>query len=187
MHHDLPTHVQVAVIGGGIVGCSVAYHLTKLGWNDVIVLDRKTIAGGTTWHAAGLVTQLRATRTMIDINRVATDLYPTLHKETGIATGFTQTGSVTVTRTQDRRDELKRTLSLGRCYGIEINEITAAEAGEMWPLMRIDDLEGGIFIPKDGQTIPASTALSVAKGAEMGGAQIFENVGGLQKAYIVLE
>ena len=177
MKHDLPKHVQVAVIGGGIVGCSVAYHLTKLGWNDVIVLDRKTIAGGTTWHASGLVTQLRATRTMIDINRVATDLYPTLHKETGIATGFTQTGSVTVTRTQDRMDELKRTLSLGRCYGIEINEITAAEAGEMWPLMRIDDLEGGIFIPKDGQTIPASTALSVAKGAEMGGARIFENVG----------
>ena len=104
MKHDLPKHVQVAVIGGGIVGCSVAYHLTKLGWNDVIVLDRKTIAGGTTWHAAGLVTQLRATRTMIDINRVATDLYPTLHKETGIATGFTQTGSVTVTRTQDRMD-----------------------------------------------------------------------------------
>jgi 4-methylaminobutanoate oxidase (formaldehyde-forming) len=173
---NIPDRARVVVIGGGIVGCSVAYHLTKLGWKDVVVLDRKTIAGGTTWHAAGMVTQLRATRTMIDINRVGVELYSKLHEETGIPTGFRANGSVTVTRTTDRMDELKRILSLGRCYGIEIHEISAAEAGDMWPMMRTDDLEGGIFIPKDGETVPASTALSIARGAEMGGAKIIENV-----------
>ena len=173
---SIPDRARVVIIGGGIVGCSVAYYLTKLGWSDVVVLDRKTVAGGTTWHAAGLVTQLRATRTMIDINRVGVQLYSTLHEETGIPTGFRATGSLTVTTTNDRMDELKRILSLGRCYGIEIHEITAEDAGTMWPLMRTDDLKGGIYIPDDGQAIPASAALSVARGAEMGGARIVENV-----------
>ncbi len=173
---SIPDRARVVIIGGGIVGCSVAYHLTKLGWSDVVVLERKTVAGGTTWHAAGMVTQLRATRTMIDINRVGVQLYSTLHEETGIPTGFRATGSVTVTTTDDRMDELKRILSLGRCYGIEIHEITAEDAGTMWPLMRTDDLKGGIYIPDDGQAIPASAALSIARGAEMGGARIVENV-----------
>ena len=173
---NIPDRARVVIIGGGIVGCSVAYYLTKLGWNDVVVLDRKTVAGGTTWHAAGLVTQLRATRTMIDINRVGVQLYSTLHEETGIPTGFRATGSLTVTTTDDRMDELKRILSLGRCYGIEIHEISAENAGTMWPLMRTEDLKGGIYIPDDGQAIPASAALSVARGAEMGGARIVENV-----------
>ena len=173
---NIPDRARVVIIGGGIVGCSVAYYLTKQGWNDVVVLERKTVAGGTTWHAAGLVTQLRATRTMIDINRVGVQLYSTLHEETGIPTGFRATGSLTVTTTDDRMDELKRILSLGRCYGIEIHEITAEDAGTMWPLMRTEDLKGGIYIPDDGQAIPASAALSVARGAEMGGTRIIENV-----------
>jgi glycine/D-amino acid oxidase-like deaminating enzyme len=100
---NIPDRARVVVIGGGIVGCSVAYHLTKLGWKDVVVLDRKTIAGGTTWHAAGMVTQLRATRTMIDINRVGVELYSKLHEETGIPTGFRANGSVTVTRTTGKQ------------------------------------------------------------------------------------
>ena len=173
---SIPDRARVVIIGGGIVGCSVAYYLTKLGWNDVVVLERKTIAGGSTWHAAGMVTQLRSTRTMIDINRVGVQLYSTLHEETGIPTGFRATGSLTVTTTDGRMDELKRILSLGRCYGIEIHEITAEDAGTMWPLMRTEDLKGGIYIPKDGQAIPASAALSVARGAEMGGTRIIENV-----------
>ena len=174
--NSIPDRAKVVIIGGGIVGCSVAYYLTKLGWSDVVVLERRTVAGGTTWHAAGLVTQLRATRTMIDINRVGAQLYSTLHEETGIPTGFRASGSLTVTTTNDRMDELKRTLSLGRCYGIEIHEISAEDAGTMWPLMRTDDLKGGIYIPKDGHAIPASAALSVARGAEMGGGRIVENV-----------
>ena len=173
---SIPDRARVVIIGGGIVGCSVAYYLTKLGWNDVVVLERKTVAGGSTWHAAGMVTQLRATRTMIDINRVGVQLYSNLHEETGIPTGFRASGSLTVTTTDGRMDELKRILSLGRCYGIEIHEITAEDAGTMWPLMRTDDLKGGIYIPKDGQALPASAALSVARGAEMGGTRIIENV-----------
>lgn len=173
---SIPDRTRVVIIGGGVVGCSVAYYLTKLGWSDVIVLERKTVAGGTTWHAAGLVTQLRTTKTMIDINRVGVQLYSTLHEETGIPTGFRATGSLTVTRTADRMDELRRILSLGRCYGIEIHEITPSEAGRMWPLMRTDDIRGGIYIPKDGQVIPASAALSIARGAELGGARVVENV-----------
>ena len=173
---SIPDRARIVIIGGGIVGCSVAYYLTKLGWNDVVVLERKTIAGGSTWHAAGMVTQLRSTRTMIDINRVGVQLYSTLHEETGIPTGFRATGSLTVTTTDGRMDELKRILSLGRCYGIEIHEITAEDAGTMWSLMRTEDLKGGIYIPKDGQAIPASAAMSVARGAEMGGTRIIENV-----------
>ncbi len=173
---NIPDRARVVIIGGGIVGCSVAYYLTKLGWNDVVVLERKTVAGGSTWHAAGMVTQLRATRTMIDINRVGVQLYSTLHEETGISTGFRASGSLTVTTTDGRMDELKRILSLGRCYGIDIHEITAEDAGTMWPLMRTEDLKGGIYIPKDGQALPASAALSVARGAEMGGTRIIENV-----------
>ncbi len=173
---SIPDRARVVIIGGGIVGCSVAYYLTKQGWNDVVVLERKTIAGGSTWHAAGMVTQLRSTRTMIDINRVGVQLYSTLHEETGIPTGFRAFGSLTVTTTDGRMDELKRILSLGRCYGIEIHEITAEDAGTMWQLMRTEDLKGGIYIPKDGEAIPASAALSVARGAEMGGTRIIENV-----------
>ncbi len=173
---SIPDRARVVIIGGGIVGCSVAYYLTKQGWNDVVVLERKTIAGGSTWHAAGMVTQLRSTRTMIDINRVGVQLYSTLHEETGIPTGFRAFGSLTVTTTDGRMDELKRILSLGRCYGIEIHEITAEDAGTMWPLMRTEDLKGGIYIPKDGEAIPASAAMSVARGAEMGGTRIIENV-----------
>ena len=176
MPQELPTHAQVVIIGGGIVGCSVAYHLTKLGWKDVVLLERKTLAGGTSWHAAGLVTQLRSSRTLIDIARYGVELYPTLEAETGVATGFRQTGSVTVARTKGRVDELKKTISLGRCFDIEIEEVSPGEAGEMLPLMRTDDVLGAVYIPKDGQTIPTATAYALAEGARMGDATLVENV-----------
>ncbi len=176
MARELPGQARVVVMGGGIVGCSVAYHLTKLGWKDVLLLERRTLAGGTTWHAAGLVTQLRNSRTLIDIARYGVDLYSRLEAETGRPVGFQQTGSITVARTEGRMDELKRIASLGRSFGIEIEPVTPRQAGELWPLMRIDDLVGAVSIPRDGQTVPASTALAMAGGAEDGGASIFENV-----------
>ena len=175
MATELPGRARVVIIGGGIAGCSIAYHLTKLGWKDVVLLERKTLTGGTTWHAAGLVTQLRNSRTLIEIAKYGVELYPTLEAETGLATGFRQTGSVTVARTEGRMDELRRILSLGRSYGIEIETITPREAGEKWPLMSTDGVVGGLFIPKDGQTIPTSTGMALARGAETGGASIFEN------------
>ena len=175
MATELPGRARVVIIGGGIAGCSIAYHLTKLGWKDVVLLERKTLTGGTTWHAAGLVTQLRNSRTLIEIAKYGVELYPTLEAETGLATGFRQTGSVTVARTEGRMDELRRILSLERSYGIEIETITPREAGEKWPLMSTDGVVGGLFIPKDGQTIPTSTGMALARGAETGGASIFEN------------
>nr|ABZ09414.1 putative glycine cleavage T-protein (aminomethyl transferase) [uncultured marine microorganism HF4000_APKG8C21] len=176
MAKELPDRSRVVVIGGGIVGCSVAYHLTKLGWTDVVVLERKALTGGTTWHAAGLVTQLRNSRTLIELARYSIELYSRLEAETSHATGFRQTGSITVARTEGRIDELKRIISLGRSFGIAMEEISPREAAEMWPLMRTDDLVGAVYIPGDGQTIPSNTAMAMAKGATNGGASIFENV-----------
>ena len=176
MAKELPDQARVVIVGAGIVGCSVAYHLTKLGWRDVVLLERGKLTGGTTWHAAGLVTQLRNSRTLIQIAKYGVDLYSRLEAETGQTTGFRQNGSVTVARTKGRMDELKRIASLGRSYGIEIEPITPREAGEMWPLMRTDDLVGGIHIPKDGQTLPTETAMAMATGATKGGASIFEDV-----------
>ena len=175
MASDLPKQARVVIIGGGIAGCSVAYHLTKLGWKDVLVLERKALTGGTTWHAAGLVTQLRNTRTLIEIAKQAVDLYPTLEAETGQPTGWRQTGSITVARNQGRMDELRRITSLGRAYGIEIEPITPREAGELFPLMQTDDLVGAVHIPKDGQTVPQDTATALAEGAKALGATIFED------------
>lgn len=176
MVEDLPDHARVVIIGGGIIGCSVAYHLTKLGWRDVVLLEQHELTSGTTWHAAGLVTQLRNSRTLIEIAKYGVDLYPRLEAETGKRTGFRQTGSLTVARTSGRMDELCKVASLGRAYGIEIEPISPREAGAMWPLMRTDDLVGAIAIPKDGQTLPDETTVALAKGAESGGVAIYEHV-----------
>ncbi len=175
MVNQLPKHAQVVIIGGGIAGCSVAYHLTALGWKDVVLLERKTLTGGTTWHAAGLVTQMRNSRTLIEIAKHSVDLYSRLEAETGVATGFNQTGSISVARTEGRMDELKKIASLGRAYGIEIEPLSPSEAGEMWPLMCTDDLVGAIYIPLDGQVIPTNVAMAMAAGARDRGATIVEN------------
>ena len=176
MAKELPDSARVVIIGGGIVGCGVAYYLTKLGWKDVVLLERKTLTSGTTWHAAGLVTQLRASRALVELGRDSIELYPMLEAETGQATGFRQTGSVTVARTEGRMHELKRIVSAARYFGIEIEPISPSEAREMWPLLHIDDIKGAVYIPKDGQTIPTPTATAMAKGAIDRGASILENV-----------
>ena len=176
MSAPLPDHAQTVIVGGGIVGCSVAYHLTKLGRTDVVLLEQGELTGGTTWHAAGLVTQLRNSHTLMEIAKYGIDLYPRLEAETGQPTGFDPTGSITVARTEGRMDELKKITSLARVSGIEIEPITIREAGEMWPLMRTDDLVGAIHVLKDGQTLPTETAKAMAKGAADGGAFIFEGV-----------
>ena len=175
MSGHLPKHAQVVIIGGGIAGCSVAYHLTALGWKDVVLLERKTFTGGTTWHAAGLVTQMRNSRTLIEIAKYGIDLYRRLEDETDVPTGFNQTGSISVARTEGRMDELKKIASLGRAYGIEIEPLNPKEAGEMWPLMRTDDLVGAIHIPLDGQVIPSGVSMAMASAARDRGATLVEN------------
>lgn len=171
----LPSHAQVVVIGGGIVGCSVAYHLTKLGWKDVVLLERKSLTSGTTWHAAGLIGQLRATHNMTRLAQYTAELYRTLERETGQATGLKQNGSLSIATDNERFTELKRGASMARCFGLEVEVITASEARELWPLLNIADVAGAVFLPKDGQINPSDVAQAIAKGARMGGASIFEN------------
>jgi glycine cleavage system T protein len=171
----LPPHARVVVIGGGIAGCSVAYHLTKLGWRDVLLLERRDVSCGTTWHAAGLVGQLRATENLTKLAKYGAELYERLEAETGQATGFRRPGSVSVARTAERMHELKRLASMARCFGVDVEVITPAEAGRRWPLMRTDDLVGALWLPRDGRTNPIDTTLALARGARQGGATILEN------------
>ena len=172
----LPNQAQVVIIGGGVIGCSLAYHLTKLGWTDVVLLERKELTSGTTWHAAGLVGQLRATKNMTMLAQYTSELYATLEEETGQATGFKQNGSISVAPDAGRFEELKRGASMAKCFGLEVEVISPSEALEMYPLLNIDDLVGAVFLPKDGQTNPIDVTQAMAKGAKMRGAKILENV-----------
>lgn len=176
MATPLPSHAQVVIAGGGIAGCSAAYHLTQLGCTDVIVLEQGQLTCGTTWHAAGLVGQLRANRSMTKMSRYGIDLYASLEAETGLATGWKQCGSITVARTPERMTLLRRTIATARSFGIEAEFITPAEALELWPLMRIDDLVGAVWLPGDGKANPTDLTQSLAKGARNRGAKIFEGV-----------
>jgi len=172
----LPSHARVVVIGGGIAGCSVAYHLTKLGWRDVLLLERRDISCGTTWHAAGLVGQLRATQNLTRLAKYGGDLYERLEAETGQATGFRRPGSLSLARNAERMHELKRLASMARCFDVDVEVITPSEAGRRWPLIRTDDLVGALWLPRDGRTNPIDTTLALAKGARLGGATVLENV-----------
>jgi glycine cleavage system T protein len=176
MPGSLPSHARVVIIGGGIVGCSVAYHLTKLGWRDVVLLERRELSCGTTWHAAGLVGQLRSSHNLTRLARYGAVLYEGLEAETGQATGFRRCGSISVARTPERLIELKRGASMARCFGVDVEVIAPSEAGRLWPLMRTDDLAGAVWIPGDGRTNPIDTTLALARGARAGGATLLENV-----------
>ena len=176
MAEEFPTSARVVIIGGGIVGCSVAYHLTKLGWSDVVLLERKQFGCGTTWHAAGLVGQLRATQNLTRLARYATELFKSLEAETGQATGYREHGSLAVARTEARRTELARGAVMAKRFGIEMERIELAEAGKLWPLLNTKVLDSAFWIPKDGRTDPTNTALAMAKGARMGGATLIEGV-----------
>ncbi|MGE0154307.1 MAG: FAD-dependent oxidoreductase [Reyranellaceae bacterium] len=173
---SLPAQARVVIVGGGVVGCSVAYHLTKLGCTDVLVLEQGRLTGGTTWHAAGLVGQLRANRTMTKLSQYGTDLYSRLEAETGLATGWKRCGSLSVARTPERITLLKRSVAQAASFGVEAHFITPKEAGDLWPLMRTDDLQGAVWLPGDGKANPTDLTQSLAKGARQGGAKFAEGV-----------
>jgi glycine cleavage system T protein len=172
----VPTRARVVIIGGGISGCSVAYHLAKLGWTDIVLLERKQLTSGTTWHAAGLVGQLRASQNMTRLAKYSADLYAKLEAETGLATGLRQCGSITVALTAERQEEILRQAALARAFGIDVNELSPREVLEMYPHLEISDVVGGVHLPLDGQADPGNIALALAKGARMAGAKIIEQV-----------
>ncbi len=172
---DLPNRARVVIVGGGIVGCSLAYHLTLRGCTDVVLLERKQLTCGTTWHAAGLVGQLRATYNLTRLAQYTANLYASLERETGQATGFRQTGSVAVATHAARMEELLRGASMAKCFGLEVQTLSPSEVAAMWPGVHTGDVVGGVFLPKDGRCNPIDTTQALAKGARMRGAQIFEN------------
>jgi len=171
----VPSRASVVIVGGGVAGCSVAYHLTKIGVTDVVLLERKQLTCGTTWHAAGLVGQLRATRNLTELAKYTADLFHSLEAETGQATGFKQNGSISVAKTVERLEELRRGASMGKTFGLAVDLLSAGEIKERWPLLEVGDIVGGIFLPKDGQTNPIDTTHALAKGAKQRGARILEN------------
>ena len=181
---DLPSHAQVVIIGGGVIGCSVAYHLTKLGWKDVLLLERKELTSGTTWHAAGLVVTPSGDEQYVEMVTYTRELIKSLEAETGQSTGFKDIGYLQLACTPDWLEERRRMAVAARKHGINYQEISPKEVKEMWPLADTNDVLAGFFTPEDGRANPVDFTMALAKGAKMGGVKILEEteVIGINKA-----
>jgi len=171
---SVPSQARVVIIGGGIMGCSTAYHLAKSGWKDVVLLEQGRLSGGTTWHAAGLVGQLRSYQNLTRLIRYSTELYSKLEAETGLATGWKQCGSLSVARTPERMTLLRRSAAMANAQGVACEELTPQQAGDKYPIMRTDDLVGAVWLPGDGKANPADITQALAKGARNNGVRIVE-------------
>jgi 4-methylaminobutanoate oxidase (formaldehyde-forming) len=172
----VPAQARIVVIGGGIMGCSVAYHLARMGQAGVVLLEQGRLTCGTTWHAAGLVGQLRNHESMTRLIRYSTDLYSRLEAETGLGTGWKQCGSLAVARTAERMVQLKRTAAVARAYGVDCDLLTPADAARLYPIMETADLQGAVWLPGDGKANPADLTMALAKGARNAGVTIVEGV-----------
>ncbi len=172
---SVPDSAEVVVVGGGIVGASVAYHLTRRGITDVALVEQGTLTCGTTWHAAGLVSQLKSTFSLTKLATYSARLFEELEDETGQATGYRTPGSISVADNPERWEEILRGATMAETIDVETRVIDLDEAAERWPLMRTDDLVGALFIPRDGQTSPVDTTMALVKGARANGAQVVEN------------
>jgi len=172
---ELPKKANVVIIGGGVIGCSIAYHLAKLGLPDVVLLERQQLTSGTTWHAAGLVGQLRTSINMTRLAKYTSQLYRGLEEETGQATGYRQCGSISVATNEERFEELKRSASMAKVFDLEVNVVDVDEIVSRYPIIHSDDLLGGIHIPSDGYANAVDISQALAKGARTNGAQVFQN------------
>ncbi len=172
----LPTHAEIIVIGGGIIGCSTAYHLAKAGAKDVLLLERHKLTSGTSFHAAGLVGQLRTSASVTKLLKYSVELYRTLEAETGQATGWKMNGGLRLACNEERMTEIKRQATTAHSFGLDMHLLSPKEAQDLWPLMNVDDVVGAAFLPTDGQANPSDITLSLAKGARMRGVEIVEGV-----------
>ncbi|GAA4160307.1 GcvT family protein [Shinella granuli] len=172
----LPSHAEIVVIGGGIIGCSTAYHLARDHKANVILLEQGTLTSGSTWHAAGLVGQLRSSASITRVLKYSVDLYKGLEAETGLATGWKMTGCLRLATNQDRWTEFRRLATTAKSFGMDMHLLTPQEVKAMWPLMEVGDLVGASWLPTDGQASPSDITQSLARGARMHGAKIVENV-----------
>ncbi len=174
MKKDLPKSTKVVVIGGGVAGCSCAYHLAKFGWKDTILLERDQLTSGTTWHAAGLVGQLGASQTITKLRKYSLDLYKALEETTGLSTGLKQNGAITVASTKNRMQELLRQATTAQLSSVEVQILNKQQTIKMYPVIENSDIEGSVFMPNDGQADPVGVTNVLAKAARMEGVKIFE-------------
>src|SRR5436190_3519946 len=173
----LPSRARVVIVGGGIIGTSVAYHLAHMGWKDVVLLERDRLTSGTTWHAAGLIVTFGSTsETSTEMRKYTRDLYARLEAETGQATGFKPVGFIEVACEQDRLEEYRRVSAFNRHLGIDVHEISARQVEDLFPLAKTDDILAGFYVKEDGRADPVDVTMALAKGARMQGVRIFENV-----------
>ena len=170
----LPTQADVVVVGGGIVGCSVLYHLAKAGFPNCVLLERYAITSGTTWHSAALVTPLRSSAAGTELAKYSARLYADLERETGQATGWRNSGRVDLAASKERLDSLQYTMTAARSYGIDVEFLAPGEIAERWPLLRADDLHGGLWMPSAGRVSPTDVCQALLKGAKAEGAKVFE-------------
>ena len=174
MNSSFPNSAKVVVIGGGVAGCSVAYHLAKFGWKDVVLLERDQLTSGTTWHAAGLIGQVGASATITKLRNHSLNLYKDLEKETGLSTGLKQNGSLTVAASEERLAELKRQVNTAQLFNVEADEVSIEQIKEIYPLINTKDIFGGVYIPHDGQADPIGVTNVLAKAAKNNGAKFIE-------------
>src|SRR5262249_44766128 len=172
----LPSSAKIVIIGGGIVGCSVAYHLGKMGITDVLLLERGRLTCGSTWHAAGLVGQLRTSANITQLLGYSVSLYDRLEQETELATGWKRNGGLRLACNPERWTEVKRQATTAKSFGLEMQLLSPKEAQSLWPLMQVDDVVGAAFLPTDGQASPSDIAMSLGKGARQNGVTIAEGV-----------
>jgi len=172
----LPSSAKIVIVGGGIVGCSVAYHLGKMGITDVLLLEKGRLTNGSTWHAAGLVGQLRTSANITQLLGYSVALYDRLEQETGLATGWKRNGGLRLACNPERWTEVKRQATTATSFGLEMHLLSPKEAQTLWPLMQIDDMVGAAFLPTDGQASPSDITMSLAKGARAAGVTLAEGV-----------